>query len=219
MEEEQATRSPRERRIAARKAQILAAAARIFAKQGFHNTTTREIAHAAQVSEGTIYNYFDSKNALLIGIMSRLAELEQLDVELLRSLQESPRDFFVAAFDHRMERILHGERMLQAVLPEIIVNPELRVLFYDQYVLRITRILERYLHTRVERGEIAEVDVPLTVRAMQATFVGLLILRVLGDEPLRSHWEDVPEVLARLFFDGLGVGGEGGEGARPGIDS
>jgi len=47
------------------------------------------------------------------------------------------------------------------------------------------------------------VDVPLTVRAIQSTFVGLLILRILGDEPLQSGWDDVPDVLATLVFDGL----------------
>lgn len=44
----------RERRIAARKAQILDAAARVFAKRGLHRATTKEIAEAADVSAGTL---------------------------------------------------------------------------------------------------------------------------------------------------------------------
>jgi hypothetical protein len=34
-------------------------------------------------------------------------------------------------------------------------------------------------------------------------FVGLLVLRILGDEPLLAGWGDVPDLLATLIFDGL----------------
>jgi len=38
---------------------------------------------------------------------------------------------------------------------------------------------------------------------VQAMFVGLIVLRILGDEPLRQRWSDMPQVLATLLFDGL----------------
>ncbi len=40
-------------------------------------------------------------------------------------------------------------------------------------------------------------------RAVQSMFIGLIVLRILGDEHLHSGWQDVPEVLATLVFDGL----------------
>jgi AcrR family transcriptional regulator len=112
--------------VEARCTQLLEAAATVFAEKGFHRATTREIASVAGVSEGTIYNYFDSKEGLLIGIMARLAELESLDEELMEALHGDVRDFFIAMFRHRMGRIQQGQEMLQAVLPEVMVNPELR---------------------------------------------------------------------------------------------
>jgi TetR/AcrR family fatty acid metabolism transcriptional regulator len=45
--------------VAARREQILGAATRVFADKGFSRATTREVARAAGVSEGTIYNYFE----------------------------------------------------------------------------------------------------------------------------------------------------------------
>ena len=39
---------------ASRRAQILEAAARVFAEQGFHATSVREVARAAGVADGTI---------------------------------------------------------------------------------------------------------------------------------------------------------------------
>jgi len=193
----------REQLIEARRAQILDAAAAVFAEKGFHRATTKEIARAAGVSEGTIYNYFDSKADLLIGIMTRLAELEQLDEELADALQSDARDFLVAIFRHRMGLIQQNDEMIQAIMPEMLVNPALRERFYQQFMRRTTTLLEQYLQARIELGHIRPVNVPLTARAVQGMFVGLLILRILGDEPLLSGWDELPEVLATIIFDGL----------------
>ena len=195
--------SRRERLKREREARILDAAAAVFARKGFHQATIRDIAELADVADGTIYNYFDNKLDLLVAIMARIAELEQLPGELLEALQGDVRDFFVMAFQERMGRIEQGEEMLQAVLPEVFVNPDLRQQFYEQYVLRISMLLERYLQAQIELGHIRPVDVPLTVRVVQGMIVGMLVLRILGDEPLQSRWPEVPEVQATLIFDGL----------------
>lgn len=55
-------------KMEARKEQILGAAERIFAQKGFHESTISEIAKEAKVSEGTIYEYFSSKEGLLFSI-------------------------------------------------------------------------------------------------------------------------------------------------------
>ena len=195
----------REERIAARKSQILDGAAAVFAGKGFHRATTREIAEAAGVSEGTIYNYFDSKEDLLIGIMSRLIELEQLGGELSEALRGDAREFFVTMFDLRMDSIQEGQEMLQALLPEMMVNPGLGERFHRRYITRISSLMEQYVAARIAQGEMQPVDVPLAVRTMQAIFIGFLVLRILGDETLKTRWEDLPQTLATIIFDGLSV--------------
>ena len=193
----------RKQLIEARRTQIIEAAASVFAEKGFPRATTREIAAAAGVSEGTIYNYFEGKADLLICMVQCLTELEHLDVELAEALQGDARDFFLMIFRHRLGLIQRNHQTIQAVLPEMLVNPTLRERFYRQFVSKTTTLLEQYVQARIEMGHIQPVDVPLTVRAIQATFVGMLLLRFLGDEPLRAHWDDMPEVLATLVFDGL----------------
>src|SRR5919107_3420731 len=63
--------------VRARREQIVEAATRVFAEKGFRRATTREVARAAGVSEGTIYNYFEDKDALLLAILDRLNETER----------------------------------------------------------------------------------------------------------------------------------------------
>jgi AcrR family transcriptional regulator len=199
-----ATEDPvREQLIEARRNQILDAAASVFAEKGFHRATTKDIASAAGVSEGTIYNYFDSKADLLIGIMSRLVELQQLSGELTDGLQADVKDFFRAILGQRISRMPQSQEMIQAILPEVLVNPELRERFYQQFVLQLTTLLEQYVETRIKLGHVRPVDVPLTVRTIQGMFVGLFVLRILGDETLLAKWEDLPEVVASLIFDGV----------------
>ena len=53
---------------AARRDQIIAAAAGCFARSGYHVTTMAGVAEAAGVSKGTPYLYFPSKEALFIAL-------------------------------------------------------------------------------------------------------------------------------------------------------
>lgn len=52
-----------------RRAEILAAAKKVFARKGYHATTVADIAKAAKLSYGSIYWYFDSKDALFHELM------------------------------------------------------------------------------------------------------------------------------------------------------
>ena len=55
----------------ARRAHILDAAEKCFARQGFHRTTMQDICRAARVSAGAVYVYFPSKEDLIAGICER----------------------------------------------------------------------------------------------------------------------------------------------------
>jgi AcrR family transcriptional regulator len=52
-----------------RREEILAAAKVVFAERGFHATTVADVARAAGVSYGSVYWYFDSKDALFHALM------------------------------------------------------------------------------------------------------------------------------------------------------
>ncbi|MGD8968481.1 MAG: TetR/AcrR family transcriptional regulator [Anaerolineae bacterium] len=194
----------RQQLIEARRNQILDAAAKVFAEKGFHRATTKHIASEAGVAEGTIYNYFDSKGDLLIGIFMRLSAVENTSAELTEALTEDARGLLLAIARHRMALIEQNYETLQAVLPEMLVNAELRDQFYRQFAQPLAALLEQYVRARIESGDVRLLDAPLAVRSVQGMFIGLMILRFLGDGMLASHWDDVPEVLVHLLFEGLG---------------
>jgi AcrR family transcriptional regulator len=61
-------RRPR-RPAAERRLQILAAARGLFAERGFHATTTRDLAAAADINDALIYRYFPDKQAILAALV------------------------------------------------------------------------------------------------------------------------------------------------------
>ena len=61
-----------EEHVAARRRQILAAAQRCFARQGFHRTTMQDIFREADLSPGAVYSYFGSKDELIAAIIAAM---------------------------------------------------------------------------------------------------------------------------------------------------
>lgn len=204
----------REQLIEARRAQILDAAAAVFAERGFHRTTIKAIAVAAGVAEGTIYNYFEGKDALLIGLLARLTEMERFDLELAQGLQDDARAFTRAAFRQRLQSMGRGLDLMRAVLPEILVDDALQRRFREQYIEPLAFALEQYVQARIAQGQFRPLNARLVVRILQGTLAGLLLLRLVGEETLEAEWEQVAETLASMLIDGLGAPPRGDTGRR-----
>ena len=202
--------SRRERRRASRKAQILDGAAQVFAAKGFHAATTKEIAQAADVSEGTIYNYFDSKEELLIGLMNRLgdAQLRRMRFapdQLEQALEQDARDFLRDVYRVRHDFVARNKLVLRAVLAEMLINREFAGRYYEQALLPYSELLEQHLRARLERGEIRSIDVPLLLRFFSAVNAGLLVGLLIGDDLLRAQWQSEEFIQALTDFVMYGI--------------
>lgn len=203
-EPEPATR--RERRAAARRAQILAAATRVFAEKGFQRATTKDIADAADLAEGTLYNYFASKDDLLLALLQQLAQFQLRTEQLAEGVDQEPRDFFVRHFGQRLEHLLPSYPLLLAVLPEILANPELRRRYARDFLQPGIQMIESHLQARVERGQIQTADAALAARLIVSALLGLQLLLIL-DEPLTmAAWQNpaqLVEFITDLYLNGL----------------
>ncbi len=69
---------------------IFQAALELFGIKGFSATTMKEISRRAELAVGTLYNYYPSKNALLLGIMEK--KLEEITVNNRRAIFEIVRN-------------------------------------------------------------------------------------------------------------------------------
>jgi len=90
-----------EKRTAAKKAAIIEAARELFARRGVRDVSISEIAKRAGVSQVSIYNYFDDKNALAKEAFIAYIEAEIANFEMILG-QDIP-------FAEKMELIIQGK--------------------------------------------------------------------------------------------------------------
>ncbi len=193
----------RQRRIARRRQEILAAAARVFAAKGYANSTTREIANEADVAEGTLYNYFGNKREML------LAMAEQTETPLETAIMAVSRqddraaviELFEAAFDFSETQI----PFLRALLSEAWVDDELLELFLSTRLAHIEEQLRNYVSERISAGAFRVFDPILGARAVMGMYFGLMLPVIRGVAPLPSIEErrTLAETLADILLDGV----------------
>ena len=188
---------------AARRTQILDAATKVFAEKGFHRATIKDIARMAGIADGTIYNYFENKTDVLLGILDQLNETAKRAEQFATATEGDFRSFLIAYLRHRFSILLPNQAVFQAVIPELLSNAELRSRYYEQVIAPSVKLAEEFYRIQIEAGHYRQINVPITVRAIAGMFLGLLMLRLLGDEHLQSDWEHVPEALADLILDGV----------------
>src|SRR6266480_1708914 len=116
-----------EQLVTARRNQILDAATKVFAKKGFHLATIKDIAREAGIADGTIYNYFENKTALMLGILDRMNESDRRDADFSEFTAGDFRSFMKAYLRHRL-MVLKADtfEVFKVVVSEILVNQELR---------------------------------------------------------------------------------------------
>ncbi|MFK7972567.1 MAG: TetR/AcrR family transcriptional regulator [Bacteroidia bacterium] len=72
---------------------ILEAALKLFAEKGYHKASIAQIANEAGVSKGLIYNYFEKKDDLLMGMIEREMKVGESMIAEMMAI-ESPLDQF-----------------------------------------------------------------------------------------------------------------------------
>jgi AcrR family transcriptional regulator len=180
----------------------MSAAARLFAQKGFANTTTKEIAREADMAEGTLYNYFDSKRGILLAVAN------EAETPMIAALQEpqalEDRDAMVSMFEKAMDiseaqlpfaRTLFSEASVDDVILQESVMVRLR---------KIHQLLEKHIAERIAAGVFRPMDAALGARMVMSIFGGLILPALRGAAPLPSPEErHSAEMVVDLLLDGI----------------
>jgi len=189
-----------------RKTQILEAATRVFAEKGYHRATTKDIARAAGIAEGTIYLYFKNKSELLIGLLEHLDQETTQSADLAAGLNLSPRALLTKRLEDDLAQLGPNFDLMLAVLPEVLADPVMRAQYYERMVMPGVNGLIEHLQARQDRGEANVPNIPMAARIFISAMLGLELMNILGDEIVREAWknpEQLAESMAQVLFDGL----------------
>ncbi len=188
----------------ARRDQILDAAAAVFAERGFHLTTIKDIAKVAEIADGTIYNYFANKTALMIGILERLQKTLQPDAAELPPPSTDLREALRAFLSYPL-KALHEDHfeLFRVVMSEIMVNDDLRRQYRERILAPTLELAQSYFrHLATQHGLDAE-RADILLRSASALVFGFVIQSILGDEMVEQKWDRLPDVLADLLLNGM----------------
>jgi TetR/AcrR family fatty acid metabolism transcriptional regulator len=99
--------------------QILDAAIRVFARQGFHSTRVSDIADEAGVAYGLVYHYFNSKEEVLNELFSERWSLLLAAIDEADGGGASPREKLEAVAGFIVDSYRHDPELMKVIIVEV----------------------------------------------------------------------------------------------------
>ncbi|WP_374479954.1 TetR/AcrR family transcriptional regulator [Zoogloea sp.] len=192
------TPTRRQRRKEARPSELAAAALSLFIEKGFAATRLDEVAARAGVSKGTLYLYFDSKEALFKAVIEEgvLPLFDEIEAKL-ETLKDDPERLLKEILLDWWEKV--GQTDLGGISKLIIAEagnfPEVARYHHEAVIVRWMALLGRAIDIGIERGVFRPLDVP-TLR--QLVFFPLLMLSVWKNSMAGCTG---PDLVSDTYFD------------------
>lgn len=181
------------RRKEARPAELLEAATRLFVEKGYAATKVEEVAALAQVSKGTLFLYYPSKQALLKAVVreniaGRFAEWQ---AELEAFAGTTP-ELVRYAFQVWQERIgdTYAGGICKLMASECCNFPELASFYLEEVVEPGNALVRRILERGVARGELRPLDLDAAIHLITTPMFAYI------------HWR---HSIGMLYPQSLGV--------------
>jgi AcrR family transcriptional regulator len=163
----------RERRIERRREEILQAAASVFATKGYAAATTREIAAATDIAEGSLYNYFSSKRDILVAIISRSPS--PVDRLLVDTAHLTDRDQFVQFIEQAVMAPAPEQPWMRTIIKEAWTDDELFRQYQAGHIEELTSRFARVISGGVKEGWLRPLDPDATARAVIALLMAFMM--------------------------------------------
>ncbi len=186
------------------RSRILQAALHLFAAKGYEGTTTKDLAAAANIAEGTLFRHFANKKAILITVAT--AGWVEILTDLLTELSEMGSYKAVAqVMRRRMLRMQENSDLLRVCFIEAQFHPELRDRIQIEVIAKMTDVAEAFFQTAMERG----IYRPMNPKTVAQVFLGMFAIAGFSDqtimEPTASPkaLQDMAEGIADIFLHGV----------------
>src|ERR1700724_1218758 len=186
----------RQRRSSQIRERLFRAALDLFAQHGFADTTVEDITNAADVGKGTFFNYFPSKDHILLAFAEmQLAKLQAI-IENLRSTHEPVPQFLRTLAVRMTEEPGRNPSIVRAMLlANLSSTPVREGMRINQ--ARGHKLLTEFVQIGQERGELRN-DLPAGDIAhvfRQTVFGTLLVWSLYGDDSLATRIGTALDVL------------------------
>lgn len=193
----------RQRRIHRRQQQIMDAAAVIFGEQGYAHTTTKAIAEAADMAEGTLYNYFKSKRDILLAILHNL----QQEVDKLLDDVESPHGMNdpVATVEWVLQLLVVRIPLSRILLAESWADDAILQEHAKQRIASIFQRVKNFITGQINQGTFRRVDPELATKMVLGVCLAPLVPVIRGEAapPTPAELHAMAVAAVDLMLHGL----------------
>jgi AcrR family transcriptional regulator len=186
----------RERRSAETRERLFRSALDLFARKGFTETTVGDITEAADVGKGTFFNYFPSKDHILLAFGEMQLRKLQLAVEEARRTGEPMPEFLRSLGVRMTEEPIRNPGVIRTLLQAYLSTTAVREGMLDLQK-RVQALHTEIVQLGQDRGEIRK-DLPAAEIAhvfRQTIFGTLLFWSLYGDATLHPRMESAFNVL------------------------
>ena len=182
---------------------IIQSAIECFSNNGFDRTRMDEISLLADLSKGTLYNYFDNKEDLFHAICED--SLDLLKIQLDHLFTKSRNDLISNAelFYENFQKIQKegSAKVFFEALSESTRNPKLKIILF-KHRLKIYKVVENYLQIQSDKGFIkGDINLTYVASGMVSLFDGITAGSLLGipEEYNKNIWAvTIKTILSNL---------------------
>lgn len=195
--------SRRERKHAALRARIVSTAIGLFSRHGIANVTVDHIADVADIGKGTIYNYFQAKEDILVAYMVDIelqVQAKVPDFEASKKLLDSILIEFLR-FQFRLKKPYH--QFVRVFMAQMFVRTDEFLPYMVEMQKAIDPPLQRLFEGLQKRKFIREdLNLPALVDVFKTIQLGLTALWAVEGPPFRGT-EQILRQEIRLFCEGI----------------
>lgn len=191
-----------------RRSQLLQSAIRVFARNGFKGTRTREIADEAGVNEALLFRHFPTKDDLYQAILEDKAGhggLNSIIVALDQHAEKRDDEAYFQTLASRfLECLSKDPEFMRLMLFSALEQHELARLFRERHVKPLHQVVGRYIAARQREGAFRCLRPAVAVRALFGMMAHhVLATEIFGDrQPTISNREAV-SAFTSIFLAGM----------------
>jgi len=192
-----------------RKERIVEAAAHLFALQGYHGTSTSEIARLADVSENTLFRHFDHKEDIFWAALRWHSSGLRLRREILEKMEngEAPEVVFPKIFEMLELSVKSRPELLRLIAVAFLELRGGAFQYSKEYISPIVSAINRYLEMSVENGQVLNLDSTVTTTAIVTVALlhpGLLKM-IDGKSETYADSYEAARAYTKFWLDAIGA--------------
>jgi AcrR family transcriptional regulator len=183
---------------------IVTAASKLFAANGYHATSTRNIARLADISENTLFRHFRCKEEIFWAALRDMAVENETRSRALRKLElgEPPEEVLPSLFvfsDQMVNARPEFTRLLAIGFLELRIDADE---FLQESLGPILHALNSYVTRSVKNGYVRNLNPVLTTKALVSTAILYpAFMRLIGAERMESQNCERSLDFAKFWLD------------------